>query len=135
MNRTKLIADLLWVVALLAIAPAFADKDLDPSKLPPHSDKQNITYLQDIKPILDKTCLKCHGESKPKADLRLDSLPHILKGGEDGKVVEPGNSARSILAYAVARTQVKAMPPKDKAPPLTREQAGLIRAWIDQGAR
>ena len=113
---------------------------VDTSKLPPPSDKKNVTYAGDIKAIFDKSCVKCHGAEKPKAKLRLDSLEGALKGSENGKVLEPGKSADSILVQNVAQLgdEDNWMPPKDnkaKIPPLTKEQIGLIRAWIDQGAK
>src|SRR6266700_559910 len=75
---------------------------VDVSKIPPASDKTGVTYATDIKPILDKSCIKCHGSEKQKGKLRLDSLEAVLKGGEDGKVVEPGKSEESILVHNVA---------------------------------
>ena len=128
----------------LAIAVHAAEKDkktkVDVSKLPPASSKQGVTYANDIKAIFDKSCIKCHGPEKPKAKLRLDSLAGALKGSENGKVIEPGKSADSILIHNVAHIgdEDDWMPPPDnkaKIPPLTPEQIGLIRAWIDQGAK
>src|SRR6266700_6939173 len=122
-----------------------ADKDkkttkVDTSKLPPPASATGVTYAKDIKPIFDKSCIKCHGSEKQKGKLRLDSLEAALKGGEDGKVVLPGKSEESILVHNVAHIgdEDLFMPPpdnKDKIPPLTKEQIGLIRAWIDQGAK
>src|SRR5258705_8981488 len=114
--------------------------DVDISKLPPPSDKKGVTYATDIKPIFEKSCIKCHGPEKQKGKLRIDSLEAVLKGGQDGKVVEPGASAKSMLVHNVAQIgdEDLFMPPpdnKDKIPPLTKEQIGLIRAWIDQGAK
>ncbi len=116
-------------------------KDVDTSKLPPPANRQGVTYENDIKPIFEQSCVKCHGPEKPKAKLRLDSLEGILKGGQDGKVVEPGNSAKSMLVHNVAHLSKDPedwMPPtKNKMgiKPLTTEQIALIRAWIDQGAK
>ncbi len=110
--------------------------DLDLSRIPPALDKKNVTYAKDIKPMFEKSCFKCHGDEKHKGKLRLDSLEAALKGGEDGKVIKPGHSAQSILVQNVARLdEDDAMPPDGKGDPLTKEQIGLIRAWIDQGAK
>jgi mono/diheme cytochrome c family protein len=113
---------------------------VDVSKLPPAADKKGVTYQADIKPIFEKSCIKCHGSERQKGKLRLDSLAATLKGGEDGKVIEVGDSAKSVLVHNVAHIgdEDEYMPPpdnKDKIPPLTKEQIGLIRAWIDQGAK
>jgi len=135
---------LIQVAAIVAFAVTAHGEGrkskVDTSKLPPASDKKGVTYATDIKPIFDKSCVKCHGAERPKAKLRLDSLKGALKGSSDGKVIEPGKSAESILVHNVARLSEEDywMPPPDnkaKIPPLTSEQIGLIRAWIDQGAK
>jgi len=114
---------------------------IDASKLPPAATKQGVTYAGDIKAIFEKSCVKCHGQEKPKAKLRLNSLEGALKGSADGKVIEPGNSVKSALFLNVTRLgddEDLWMPPKDnkaKIPPLTAAEMGLIRAWIDQGAK
>ena|SRR2546421_4578443 len=129
-------------VALVAIgiSAAALAADIDTSKLPPASSKTGVTYETDIKPIFDASCVKCHGEQKPKGKLRLDSLAGVMKGGTDGKVVEPGNSAKSMLVLNVAHLGDEddyMPPPKNKLglKQLTNDQIGLIRAWIDQGAK
>jgi hypothetical protein len=122
------------IVAGAALSSQAADVDL--SKIPPALDKKDVIYAKDIKPIFEKSCFKCHGEKKHKGKLRLDSLEAVKKGGEDGEVVIAGKSAKSPLVQAVARLDDdSAMPPDDKGDPLTKEQIGLIRAWIDQGAK
>ncbi len=115
-------------------------KAVDLSKIPTASYKTGVTYATDIKPILDRSCTKCHDGEKPKGKLHLDSLAGVLKGGEDGKVVVPGDGAGSMLVQNVAHAgdpDDYMPPPRNKAGigPLTKEQIGLIRAWIDQGAK
>ena len=134
----------LAVAAILSLAPlaARADDDakLDPSKLPPSSTKTGVTYDADIKPILDSSCIKCHKGDKPKAKLHLDTLEGVLAGGKEGKVVVPGDLTKSPLVFAVAHVgdEDDFMPPpfwKSHVQPLTKDQVGLIRAWIEQGAK
>ena len=133
---------IVLTIAALMLGCSFATSSagVDISKLPPPSGKQGVTYEKDIKPIFEKSCVKCHSGEKPKGKLRLDSLENALKGGEDGKVIVPGDSAKSILVHNIARIGKEddwMPPPKNKANigPLTPEQIGLIRAWIDQGAK
>ena len=133
----------LLVFSFVTVLAAEKEKNktpVDVSKLPPASDQKDVSYVKDIKPIFDHSCTKCHGPEKQKGKLRLDTLPAALKGGEDGKVIQPGDSANSVLVHNVAHIgdEDEYMPPpdnKDKIPPLTKEQIGLIRAWIDQGAK
>lgn len=106
---------------------------IDESKLPPATTNR-IDFVRDIKPILDDHCLKCHGPSRPKSGFHVDNREALLMGGENGKDVLPGQSAKSPLIHFVARlVEDMAMPPDGKGEPLTRAQVGLLRAWIDQG--
>ena len=141
MTKKLLTAFLGAAFAVSVFSACAADKPkVDTSKLPPASDQKGVTYAKDVKPIFEKSCVKCHGAEKPKAKLRLDSLEGALKGGEDGKVIVTGNSAESMLVHNIAHlgNEDDYMPPPDnkaKIPPLTKDQIGLIRAWIDQGAK
>ena len=55
------------------------------------------------------------GRKNEKGDLELDTLAAALKGGEDGKVIVPGNSKASLLVAAIAQVSDEvAMPPKHK---------------------
>ena len=127
-------------VATLAFVTVNAAEKVDTSKLPPASDKKGLTFDKDIKPIVEKSCLKCHGAEKPKAKYRVDSKEAFIKGGESEEAsVLPGKSAESPVVHMVADLiEDYEMPPIDKRekyPALTKEQIGLLRAWIDQGAK
>ena len=141
MNKNLLSVCIGTTLALsLLSAQAAEKKGVDLSKLPPAADKTGVTYATDIKPIFEKWCFRCHGAEKAKARLRLDSLEAVLKGGADGKVIVAGKSADSMLVHNVAYAGPRDgyMPPsksKPATPFLTKEQIGLIRAWIDQGAK
>jgi hypothetical protein len=175
----------LLVAALAATASSAMAADPDPPKLPPPSTQKDVTYAKNIRPIFEASCFQCHGEQRPRANLRLDDLAGVLKGTQDRKVIVPGDSEKSPLILAVARVNPRAaMPPPPRPPgrgrggpsgpggagtnapsagqptaptiaatnqppggqqrgmgqtpapaPLTPEQVGLIRAWVDQGAK
>ena len=111
------------------------------AKLPPASTQTNVTFDVDIKPIFQASCVKCHngaGPKKPRAGLALDTLAGVMKGSRDGTVVTVGDSAHSDLVLSVAHIGDEPdnfMPKGKNAKMLTPEQIGLIRAWIDQGAK
>ncbi len=126
---------IVFASAASLIGVALAAK-LDLSKLPPAAEKKGVTYAKDIKPILDRSCQRCHGAERPKARFSVLTLDTVLKGSEEGKVIQPGKSKESTLVHLVARLEgAEAMPPNGKGEPLTKEEVGLIRAWIDQGAK
>jgi hypothetical protein len=138
MKITTLIKLTLALAAIFGATLAFA---ADTAQLPPASTKTGVTYTADIKPVFDHSCVKCHSGDKPKAKLKLDTLENALKGSKDGKVIMAGDSAKSPLIRSVAHvTSDKDLwmpPPHNKANigPLTPDQIGLLRAWIDQGAK
>lgn len=108
----------------------------DLSKLPPASSKTGVTFAKDIKPLFEKSCFKCHGAEKQKGKLRVDSLEAVLKGSENGEILAKGDSKKGSLIVAISRLdEDSAMPPDGKGEPLTKEEVGLVRAWIDQGAK
>lgn len=117
-----------------------ADDAAPAVKLPPPSTKANVTYAKDIQPIFEASCVKCHNSKKKKqgAKLSLDTLAGALKGSRDGKVIIPGDSAKSDLVLSIAHAtgdHDSFMPKGRDAKKLSDEQIGLIRAWIDQGAK
>ncbi|MBI3849661.1 MAG: DUF1553 domain-containing protein [Verrucomicrobia bacterium] len=105
----------------------------DASKLPPPSSKA-VDFVKDIRPIFEASCYKCHGPEKQKSEFRLDVKAAALKGGEHGQDIVFGKSAESPLIHFVAGL-VEDMQMPQKGERLTAEQIGLLRAWIDQGAK
>jgi len=129
---------LALIAAVLTGCSQKAESKPAPGTMPPVAAKQNITFAADIKPLLDKSCVNCHGPKKQKAGLRLDSLEATVHGSDDGPVFEVGKSEFSLMISNVARLGIEDdwMPPvDDKHPPLTLDEIAVIRAWIDQGAK
>jgi len=120
-------------ILVLASCLFAAAAGLDASKLPPPANGE-IDFTRDIKPILDSSCLRCHGPERPRSKFRLANREDAVKGGKDGVDIIPGNSAKSLLIYYVSGlVEDMEMPPPDKGEKLTGKQIGLLRAWIDQG--
>jgi len=119
--------------AIFCAVAAVVCGEIDVSKLPPPATG-DVDFTRDIQPLFAANCVKCHGPTKQMADLRLDTRTAALKGGQSGKAVLPGRSAESLLIAAVSHLDADlAMPPEGD--PLTARQVGLLRAWIDQGAK
>lgn len=96
---------------------------------------EKVEFEEDIRPILEANCVKCHGEEKQKGKLRLDAPAHLRKGGDSGEaLVVPGKRGESYLFKLVSRIDPEeAMPPKEKDR-LSEEEIERIGAWIDEGA-
>ncbi len=92
-------------------------------------------FEREVRPILQARCFDCHGEDQAKNKLRLDTTVGILRGGESGEpLLVKGLSAESYLLKRVTSQNPKeVMPPKGQR--LTAEQVGVLRAWIDAGAK
>ena len=104
-------------------------------KLPPAAPSYD--FDRDIKPILEASCVRCHGEAKRKSDFRLDTRDGLLQGGKQhDKVVVEGHSDKSpLVLMAAGLVEDLPMPPKGEGPRLTARQIALLRAWIDRGAK
>src|SRR6266404_7690526 len=110
-NKTKMNKTTSTLLTLSLVTAAWsvrADEKfdfskLDTSKLPPPATQKGLTYAKDIRPMLEASCFRCHGEERPKGGLRLDSLEAALKGGEDGKIIVAGKSKESPLVIAAAQ--------------------------------
>jgi len=127
--RTILAASLCqWSCAAFAA-------DVDISKLPPLATNV-VSFDEHIRPIFERSCVRCHGPEKPKSRFRLDNRESALKGGVQGVAIIPGKSAESpLIHYVAGLVEDMEMPPKGKGDPLTPQQISLLRAWIDQGAK
>ena len=103
------------------------------SKLPPAA-RSLVDFERDVEPLFRSRCHGCHGAKTQMSGLRLDDAAAALRGGNSGAVIKPGNSAASRLIHLVAGLEEKVvMPPAGTR--LSPLEIGLLRAWIDQGAK
>ncbi len=91
-----------------------------------------VDFNRDIEPIFQNECYACHGPDQQMSGFRLDVPAEALKGGYSGPVILPGDSSSSRLIKMVSGADKVAMPMGGE--PLTPQQIGLLKAWIDQGA-
>jgi hypothetical protein len=95
---------------------------------------QTVDYASQIKPILTKHCVSCHGAAKPRGGLRLDTAAAALSGGKGGPAIMPGKGAESPVVEAVKGEGATDRMPLNQ-PPLSAAEITLIETWIDQGAK
>lgn len=89
-------------------------------------------FVEQVKPLLERRCVSCHGPEKVKGGLRLDSREAVLRGGDNGPALVPGRPGDSLLLQAVLHTRADLeMPPKDKLSP---GEVQVLERWIRAGA-
>ncbi len=88
-------------------------------------------FEKEVRPLLIDRCQKCHGDKDPKGGLRLLSRAGLLKGGDTGPAVVPGEPEKSLLVKLIQHVEKPKMPPKEKLP--DRDIATLTR-WVKIGA-
>jgi hypothetical protein len=109
------------------------------SKKPAQVTNNTVDFVKDIKPILQQSCVGCHGTKKPEGGFRVTTRALLLKGGESGEAaIIPIRSDESpLLRFVSGQVEDLEMPPlknRDKYPALTKKQIDRLRAWIQQGA-
>src|ERR1700722_5832694 len=98
---------LVLAVIFLGNATRLASQQQSPAN-PPAS----VDFAKDVQPIFNAKCLACHSGSGAKSGLQLDTYEDVLAGGDDGKVVVPGDSKSSLLAQRISDTTGMQMPPQ-----------------------
>ena len=91
-------------------------------------------YLREVKPLLTRHCIQCHGAQKEEAGLRLDTAEFARLGGASGSVVKRGRDGESLLTAVIAGTHadIPAMPYKKEL--LSAAEIATLRAWVTAGA-
>ena len=100
---------------------------------------QQVSYRDDVVPILESRCIKCHvspdGVGYRATGLELGSYESLMQGTAYGQVIVAGDSRRSMLNMLVEGRagRLQRMPHNDEQG-LTDEQIETLRAWVNQGA-
>ena len=130
LSRVTLALILTGSIALAAKAPIAIT---DPNRT------TSVDFDQEIRPFLSDNCLSCHCQTTTKGGLNLETPETMLKGGDSGAAIVPKKGSESLIVQAAAHQDDDLiMPPRDnkaKAKNLTSEQLGLLKLWIDQGAK
>jgi formylglycine-generating enzyme required for sulfatase activity len=96
------------------------------------SQKEKVNFVKQVKPIFEVNCVGCHHEGHAKGDLRMDSKEEFFKSKDI--VVGDALASKVFTSTVLKADDDDLMPPKKKGGPLPKDQAELIRDWIDQGA-
>lgn len=88
-----------------------------------------VSFSNDVLPILEQSCVRCHGSSRAEDALRLDSYENIMAGSKNGPVVMSGDPDGSLIVTLSASGEM----PKRGAR-LTDDQVKILSDWVIAGA-
>ncbi len=108
------------LASMLLFESAFAD------------DSAETFFELKVRPVLATNCLPCHGGKKTNSGLRVDSRDGLLRGGDRGPAIVPGEPGKSLLIQAVRRMDPDLKMPPDRA--LPEESSRALADWVAQGA-
>ena len=97
-----------------------------------------IDFARDIQPILNENCIECHGGVKAASNLSFIYEESVInfEGKSGYTVVTPGNLEDSEMYFRVTTDDEEDhMPPPEDHKALSEDQVGLIKQWIEQGAK
>ncbi|HEU0120224.1 MAG TPA: DUF1549 domain-containing protein, partial [Bryobacteraceae bacterium] len=93
----------------------------------PAAGQRAPLFKDEILPVLEKNCTKCHSPQQAMGGLDLTTFAGMMKGGSSGPVIAPGKPSRSLLWIMIESNKM----PMGGA--LSTAQKQLIQAYIEQG--
>jgi len=112
--------------------PKTKEPEPKPKEPEPKKPAVKAVAFKDVAPVFRSYCGNCHGlAGKPKGGVDLRTVAAIMKGGDDGALVKPGDPDKSPLYDSIKAGR---MPPDGKPGPSEKELT-LIRDWIAGGAK
>ncbi|MGB1709188.1 MAG: DUF1549 domain-containing protein, partial [Rubripirellula sp.] len=96
------------------------------------AETDNDFFEAQVRPVLIKHCLQCHGTRKQEGGLRLDSRAGWMQGGDRGVTIVPGKPSESLLIQAVQHEDANLQMPPSK--PLDLHEIAALKEWVSRGA-
>ena len=104
----------------------------EPATIQAPTAEQLQFFEVDVRPVLVEHCHKCHGPTKEWAGLRLDSREAMLRGGDSGPAIIPGEPDKSLLIRAIRHEDPNLKMPEEGK--LTDRQIADLVRWVEMGA-
>jgi hypothetical protein len=114
------------LIAIVICCASVAFNAMPPQKGGSSSSPKPPVFENDVLPIFDTNCLRCHDSKTMMGRLDLSSIKGILAGGASGPVVEPGKPEASPLYSMVLSGTM----PLDHSTQVSPAQMQTIRVWI-----
>lgn len=131
-SRSRLV--LVFGVATLVLAACQKADEAPAATSPVSSPSAVAAGFAPVGAIFRTNCVGCHGTENPKEGVSLVSYESVMKGGEHGPILVPGDPSKSLLFNLLRGTNgAHFMPPSGT--PLTDAEVKIVEAWIQGGAK
>jgi WD40 repeat protein len=97
--------------------------------------KADVSFINDVAPILKENCFACHDSRKRKGKLDMTSFENLRKGGGSDDPIVPGKPDESLLIARVTAQDKSRMPPLDAGDALPKAKLAVLERWIASGAK
>ena len=103
------------------------------------SGEPAVSFSQDVKPILEQNCMKCHqvgGEGQVASGLSMASYADLMKGTRNGPMIIAGDvEGSNLLVLMEGRADPSISMPHGQNEPVSKQDIQTIRLWVEQGAK
>ena len=93
--------------------------------------KESVSFAKDVAPVLADNCQRCHMVSNPRGRFSMANFRALLRGGNGGAPIQPGDADASQLVKRLRGDGVNVMPPGNK---LSEETIQKIVTWVNEDA-
>jgi hypothetical protein len=107
--------------------------DNTPVQINKATGSESVSFTNDIAPWMSNLCVGCHSGNNPRSGFSLETFEKLMRGGNTGRVVLPGNIEDSRLWHLVGKQDPIKMPPGQAL--ITRTNWNNLRTWIEEGAK
>jgi hypothetical protein len=123
----------LCVFVLAAMAASSCSDSKSDNPVTPATEDKKVSFAGDITPIFQANgCVNCHGD---RGGLSLATVESILKGGDHGPAVIPGNAASSTMLKKISATPPFGARMPFNGTPVKDKDVELLTTWVNQGAK
>ena len=123
------------IAGATATAPATSPTPMTPTVKQASGD-ETISFVSQIAPLLVDNCTGCHIDAmQVRGGLRMDTFTRLMRGGDSGAIVTPGQGEASLLVKKLRGTAADGdRMPAGGRPALSDDSIALVSKWIDEGA-
>ncbi|RMG32323.1 MAG: hypothetical protein D6725_17795 [Planctomycetota bacterium] len=108
-------------------------KEEPPIQIAKATGNEKVSFVNDIAPTLVNICLRCHSGKDPAGGLSMETFEKLMRGGDSGRVLIPGNVEGSRLFRLVGARELPRMPQGQAR--ITRKWFADLQTWIREGLK